>query len=130
MDKFSFEDLNAYKYARALVRSIYVLLDSFPYAERNALTDQLRRSVISVPSNIAEGMGRKSTKEQLHFIEIAYGSLMEVLCQIQLANDLNYISDDDYVEKRDQIQTTAKIISGLHTSLSKTLNTNTLNTKL
>ena len=123
MDKFSFEDLNAYKYSRALVKSIYVLLDKFPYSERNALTDQLRRAVISVPSNIAEGMGRMSSKEQIHFIEISYGSLMEVLCQIQLARDLDYISEDELVEKKNQIQSTAKLISGLRTSLVKTLNT-------
>ena len=123
MDKFSFEDLNAYKYSRALVKSIYTLLDKFPYSERNALTDQLRRAVISVPSNIAEGMGRMSTKEQVHFIEISYGSLMEVLCQIQLAKDLDYISDEELSEKKAQIQSTAKLISGLRSSLVKTLST-------
>ena len=123
MDKFSFEDLNAYKYSRALVKSIYTLLDKFPYSERNALTDQLRRAVISVPSNIAEGMGRMSSKEQAHFIEISYGSLMEVLCQIQLARDLGYISDEELLEKKVQIQSTAKLISGLRSSLVKTLNT-------
>ena len=123
MDKFSFEDLNAYKYSRALVKSVYTLLDKFPYSERNALTDQLRRAVISVPSNIAEGMGRMSSKEQAHFIEISYGSLMEVLCQIQLARDLGYISDEELLEKKVQIQSTAKLISGLRSSLVKTLNT-------
>jgi len=123
MDKFSFEDLNAYKYARALVRSTYVLIDKFPYSERNALSDQLRRAVISVPSNIAEGMGRMSVKEQVRFVEISYGSLMEVLCQLQLAKDLEYISDVEMNEKREQIQTTAKLISGLRASLIKTLNT-------
>lgn len=125
MDKFSFEDLNAYKYGRALVRSVYALLEKFPAYERYALTDQLRRSVISIPSNIAEGMGRMSLKEQIHFIEISYGSLMEVLCQIQLARDLNYITDAEFSEKREQIQTTAKILSGLRVSLIKALNTST-----
>ena len=123
MDKFSFEDLNAYKYSRALVKSVYTLLDKFPYSERNALTDQLRRAVISVPSNIAEGMGCMSSKEQAHFIEISYGSLMEVLCQIQLARDLGYISEEELLEKKVQIQSTAKLISGLRSSLVKTLNT-------
>ena len=97
-------------------------MDKFPYSERNALTDQLRRAVISVPSNIAEGMGRMSTKEQVHFIEISYGSLMEVLCQIQLAKDLDYISAEELSEKKVQIQSTAKLISGLRSSLVKTLN--------
>ena len=123
MDKFSFEDLNAYKYSRDLVKSVYALLDKFPYSERNSLTDQLRRSVISVPSNIAEGMGRMSTKEQVHFIEISYGSLMEVLCQLQLASDLGYISEEELLEEKSQIQINAKLISGLRSSLIKTLNT-------
>ena len=123
MDRFGFEELNAYKYSRALVKSVYVLLDKFPYSERNALTDQLRRAVISVPSNIAEGMGRMSAKEQIHFVEISYGSLMEVLCQIQLASDLGYISEDELSDKKGQIQLTAKLISGLRSSLVRTLNT-------
>ena len=66
-----------------------------------------------------------SLKEQIHFIEISYGSLMEVLCQIQLARDLNYITDAEFSEKREQIQTTAKILSGLRVSLIKALNTST-----
>ncbi len=64
-----------------------------------------------------------SAKEQIHFIEIAYGSLMEVLCQLQLAKDLDYISAEEMSEKRTQIQTTAKILSGLRASLIHSLNT-------
>lgn len=119
MDSFSFEDLNAYKYSRALVRSVYNLVVRFPNYERNVLSDQLRRSVISVPSNIAEGIGRTSPKEQVHFLEISYGSLMEVLCQLQLAHDLDYITVEEFYERRAQIQTTAKILSGLRSSLIK-----------
>lgn len=122
MDRFSFEDLDAYKYSRALVRSVYSLIDKLPYSERNALANQMRRAVISIPSNIAEGMGRVSVKEQMHFIEISYGSLMEVLCQMQLARDLNYISEEELLVKRDQIQKTAKILSGLRASLIRKLN--------
>ena len=78
MDQFSFENLNAYKYDRALVKSVYGVVNNLPYSERNALVDQLKRAVISVPSNIAEGMSRKTVKQQQYFIEISYGSLMEV----------------------------------------------------
>ena len=119
MDSFSFEDLNAYKYSRALVRSVYEIVEKFPNYERTVLSDQLRRAVISVPSNIAEGMGRTSPKEQVRFIEISYGSLMEVLCQLQLAQDLKYITVEEFYEQRSHIQTTAKIISGLRSSLIK-----------
>lgn len=122
MDRFSFEDLDAYKYSRALVRSVYTLIEKLPSTERNALANQIRRAVISIPSNIAEGMGRISIKEQVHFIEISYGSLMELLCQMQLARDLNYISEEEMLIKRGQIQKTAKILSGLRSALIKKLN--------
>jgi len=118
MDKFSFEELNVYKYARALVRSVYKIIQELPSVERHALADQLRRAVISVPSNIAEGMSRKTAKQQQHFIEISYGSLMEVLCQLQLAKDLNYISQQALEGQREHIVTTAKLLSGLHASLN------------
>jgi len=121
MDKFAFEDLNAYKYARALVKSVYVLIKKLPREEQYALGDQLRRAVVSVPSNIAEGMSRISDKEKVHFLEISYGSLMETLCQLTLANDLGYINEDDIAEQRQHISDTAKIISGLRSSILKKL---------
>ena len=93
---FNFEKLNAYQNARLLVKDVYNLLDKFPQKEEFALKSQLRRAVVSIPSNIAEGMGRISDKEKIHFIEIAYSSLMEVYCQLQLANDLNYITNSDF----------------------------------
>lgn len=119
MDKFSFEDLNAYKYARALVKSVYVLIRKLPREEQYALGDQLRRAVVSVPSNIAEGMSRISDKEKVHFLEISYGSLMEVLCQLTLANDLEYISEEELLKEREHISDTAKILSGLRASIQK-----------
>ena len=82
MDKFTFFDLRVYKEAKLLVREVYSLLDKFPKVETFALSDQLRRAVVSVPSNIAEGSGRYSIREKIHFIEIAYGSLTETLCQL------------------------------------------------
>jgi len=91
--KYSFEKLNAWQESRQLVVSVYQLLDKFPKFEKYALCDQLRRAIVSVPSNLAEGSGRLSAKEQLRFIEISYGSLMEAYCQLILANDLNYIDN-------------------------------------
>lgn len=69
MDKFTFFDLRVYKEAKLLVREVYSLMDKFPKYETYALSDQLRRAVVSVPSNIAEGSGRFSIKEKIHFIE-------------------------------------------------------------
>ncbi|MBQ2001973.1 MAG: four helix bundle protein, partial [Bacteroidaceae bacterium] len=71
---FSFRNLLVYQQAKDLVVHVYQLVKQFPKEEHYALCDQLRRAVISIPSNIAEGMGRTSKKEQLHFMEIAYGS--------------------------------------------------------
>ena len=74
---------------------VYQLLRKYPSCEQYALCDQLRRAVISVPSNIAEGMSRISAKEKAHFIEIAYGSLLETLCQLEISQELGYITETD-----------------------------------
>ena len=110
---FTYRDLMAYKYAKARVKEVYALLSNFPKEEKYALCDQLRRSVISVPSNIAEGMGRVSVKEQVHFIEIAFGSLNEVMCQIEIAQDLGYITISQQEVIEDIVRNIAKTLSGL-----------------
>lgn len=90
---YSFEKLNVWQEAKKLVVEVYHLLDSFPKFEKYALSDQIRRAIVSVPSNIAEGSGRKSIKEQIHFLEISYGSLMETYNQLLIAIDLGYITE-------------------------------------
>ena len=119
---FQFEKLNAWQEARKLVLEVYRLVEKFPKAENYALCDQLRRAAISVPSNIAEGSGRMAIKEQTHFLEIAFGSLMEIYCQIQIAVDLNYITVEDLQNIKRRIFTTSKLISGLRTSKLAQLN--------
>ena len=119
---FQFEKLNAWQEARKLVADVYRLLEKFPKTENFALCDQLRRAAISVPSNIAEGTGRMAVKEQIHFLEIAFGSLMEVYCQLQIAVDLNYITFEDLQNTKRKIFTTSKLISGLRTSKLAQLN--------
>ncbi len=120
--QYAFEKLNAWKESRILVKNVYQLLDNFPKFENYALCDQIRRSIVSVPSNLAEGSGRISTKEQLHFYEISYGSLMESYCQLTLASDLNYIGTADLDQLRPQIDTVARMLNGLRSSLLKTVN--------
>lgn len=110
---YTYKNLEAYKEAQALVLMVYRLLKKFPKEETYALCDQLRRAVISVPSNLAEGSGRYSTKEQLHFLEIAYGSLLEVECQMDIAHDLEYISTDDLSEANLQIMRVAALLAGM-----------------
>ena len=82
---YSFEKLKVWQEAKKLVVDVYHLLDNFPKFEKYALCDQIRRAIVSVPSNIAEGSGRRSLKEQIHFLEIAYGSLMETYNQLLIA---------------------------------------------
>ena len=92
----SFRNLNAYIKAKELVSVVYTLIKKFPKEEQYALCDQLRRAVISIPSNIAEGSGRLTIKDQSHFYSIAYGSLMEVFAQVDVACDLGYITKEEF----------------------------------
>lgn len=111
--KYEYKKLDVYKESKVLVKMIYALLEKFPKVETYALCDQLRRSVISVPSNIAEGSGRTSAKDQAHFFEIAYGSIMEVSCQMDIACDLGYINLDELKQIEEQARRIAAMLSGL-----------------
>ncbi|TVZ15320.1 four helix bundle protein [Maribacter sp. MAR_2009_72] len=105
-----YKELDIWVQARMLVKTVYVLTKSFPQDEQFSLTSQVRRCVISVPSNIAEGCGRQSNKETIHFLHIARGSLFELETQLILAGDLNYISDIDIVLK--EIERVKKLLNG------------------
>ena len=111
--KYDYKKLNVYIESKILVKMVYLLLKKFPKEEQYALCDQLRRAVISVPSNISEGFGRFSSKEQVHFFEIAYGSLREVDCQMDIACDLEYISSSEFSEIEKQINKVSAILSGI-----------------
>jgi four helix bundle protein len=116
MEIYQFERLVAWQKAKELVIAIYQLVKNFPQYEQFALCSQLRRAAISVPSNIAEGAGRISVKEKIHFLEISYGSLMEAYCQLQIAAELCYISADDLKEIKPLFFETSRLISGLRNS--------------
>ena len=118
---FSFENLRVYKVARELVKSIYLVQNKFPKEERYALGDQVRRAAVSITANLAEGSGRQSVKEKIHFIEIAFGSMTEVFCELQIACDLNYIKTDEFDALRPQFTEVAKMLSGLRNTLQKQL---------
>lgn len=113
---FSYRNLRVYQHAKLFVIFVYNLLKQFPKEEQYALCDQLRRAAISIPSNIAEGSGRVSLKEQIHFIEIAFASSYEVMCQIELAYELNYINEKELKESEEQVQSIAQMLSGLRNS--------------
>ncbi len=119
--EYSFQKLKAWQEAKKLVVDVYRLLDCFPKFEKYAICDQIRRAVVSVPSNIAEGSGRKSLKEQIHFLEISYGSLMETYNQLLIAIDLTYITEESVEAIKPSIDAVAKMINGLSSSFSKKL---------
>ena len=112
---FSFRKLDVYQESKKYVLHIYELLKQFPKEEQYALCDQLRRSAVSIPSNLVEGMGRVSLKEQIHFIEIAFGSLSETICQLDIACELNYISK----EQLTQLENLAKQLIRMFSSLKR-----------
>jgi four helix bundle protein len=113
LDIFQFEKLVAWQKAKELTRCVYQLIAAFPQHEQYALSSQIRRAVISIPSNIAEGSGRTSMKEKIHFLEIAYGSLTETYCQLLIASELGYLSSDDLIAVKPMFQETSRLISGL-----------------
>ena len=113
---YAFEKLDAWRQAKELAKLVYQLVAKFPPYEQFALSSQVRRAVISVPSNIAEGTGRMSMKEKIHFLEISYGSLMETYCQLQIAVELNYITNEDLEQVKPLFFETSRLISGLRRS--------------
>ncbi len=121
---FSFENLKVYQLSRNLVRDIYILQNSFPKEERYALGDQVRRAAVSITANLAEGSGRQSIREKIHFIEIAFGSMTEVYCELQIACDLKYIDNNRFESLRPQFTELAKMLSGLRNSLQKQIDNN------
>ena len=102
--KFGFEKLEVWQNSIQLSKLIYYLTLSFPKEETYGLTSQIRRAMISVSSNIAEGSSKNSLKDQARFSEIAFGSLLEVLNQIILAFELSYISEENYIDCRNKIE--------------------------
>jgi four helix bundle protein len=117
VEVFGYRKLLVYQKSRDYVAMIYKLLRKFPTEERFALCDQLRRAAISITSNIAEGMGRFSDKEKIHFLEIAFGSLYETMSQIELALVFNYITQEEFDDLEKNVVEIAKMLSGLRNSI-------------
>lgn len=108
----NYTELDVWKYARELVKLVYQLTKGFPQDELYSLTNQIRRSVISVPSNIAEGVGRQSNKETIHFLFIAKGSLNEVETQLYLSFDLGYMSEIELKNILEKVISNKKLLNG------------------
>jgi len=114
---YKYEDLIAWRKAKAFAVEIYRVTESFPRAETYGITSQLRRAAVSVPSNIAEGQGRLTKGEFCHFLGQARGSLLEVETQLSIALDLDFVSQSDFDRLRARSTEVRKILNGLIDSM-------------
>ena len=126
MQDFFYRKLKVYQDAMILLEDVYNLTKKFPQQELYGLTNQIQRAAVSIPSNIAEGMGRFSIKDRIRFIDISNGSLMEVMCQLEIAHRLGYISDEELQIQDTKIATIAKMVLGLRKNLEEKLNNNSV----
>ena len=124
MKQNPFRELDAYKEGKNLIKEVYRLLKKFPKEEQYAMCDQLRRAAISITSNIAEGSGRNSFKEKVHFLEFSYGSLMEVLSQIDVACDLEYITVEEFNNFEVMVENVGRPLLGLKNYFARQDNPN------
>lgn len=109
----NFTDLRAWQHAHQLSIDIYMATRNFPKEEIFGITRQIRQAVVTVESNIAEGFGRRTSADRLHFYDMARGSLNELQTQLLLARDIQYLIDRDYAVLTTQATDCHKILSGL-----------------
>jgi four helix bundle protein len=117
----SFQELEVWQKVHQLVLQIYRVTDSFPDRERYGIISQVRRSAASIPANIAEGFGRKTTKELLQFLVQANGSLEETRYFMILSGDFGYLKEQDFEEMQKYCSSVAQMIAALGRSLKSRL---------
>lgn len=115
----SFKDLKVWEKSYKLSLEIYKATRNFPSEERFGLTSQVRRSAISIPSNIAEGYGRRYLKQYIQFLCVAYGSGSEMETQLMLAKDLEYLKDNEFKELIEKYYEVERMLLSLIKSLEK-----------
>jgi four helix bundle protein len=115
----NYKELILWQKAMDLVVIVYGLTDAFPKREMFGRTNQIRRAAVSVPSNIAEGQGRNSIGEFVHFLSIARGSLQELETQLLIAGRLKYSDEKAICELMTSIAEVARILNGLQNSLAR-----------
>ncbi len=113
----SFRELEVWQKAHALTLEVYCATGCFPRAEQFGIVAQMRRSAMSVPANIAEGFGRHTTKDFLHFLTIANGSLEETRYFLILSNGLQYLPEDDFKRLERKFDSVAQMLGALSRSL-------------
>lgn len=117
-----FTDLMAWQESHKVVLDIYHITNKFPREEQFGLTNQIRRAVISITSNIAEGFGRRGVKERIQFYYLAQGSLTEVKNQVFIARDVGYITEKESQHVMEQLNTAHALFQGLITKTKTFLN--------
>jgi len=115
----SYKELKVWQKAMELVTVVYRATGEFPKEEQYGLTSQMRRSAVSVPSNIAEGWGRGNTGEYIRFLGIARGSLMELETQIIISEKLSFLQTNAQETLLTQLREVGRMLNGLITSLKK-----------
>ena len=122
---YSFEKLDVWQKAREYVAFVYLLTDQFPDKEKFGIISQIRRAAVSITSNIAEGSSRSSLKEQIRYIEIAYGSALETYCQLILSMDLGFISINEFQMANERLKEITNKLNALKNSQVKRINDQT-----
>jgi len=113
----NYKDLKVWQKSMDLVVDVYIIVSSFPQLERFALSDQIRRCSVSIPSNIAEGAGRNHTKEFVQFLSVSLGSLYELQTQLEIAKKVGYITNTQELDNKTlEIE---KMLNALITSIKK-----------
>ena len=115
----SYQDLIVWQKSVLLVTDIYTITKTFPQDERFGITSQLNRAAVSIPTNIAEGWGRETSKNYLQFLRISRGSIMEVQTLLIITKNLNYISEEKFDILRNKTEEVGKILQGLIKSINE-----------
>lgn len=116
---YSFEKLHVWTDIRKMITAIYTITGSFPEKEKYSLVVQMRRAAISISSNLAEGTSRTGLRDQAHFYQFAYSSLMELLSQLIVSHDLAFVSKEEYLDIRQQMEIISNKINALRKSALK-----------
>lgn len=112
MYEVNFRNLDVWKKSKELCIFIYKLSNTMPKEETYGMISQIRRAVVSIPSNIAEGYAKSSMKEKLRFIEVSIGSFYELATQIEIAKDINYITEKQYQEFKKYFEEVGRLLGG------------------
>ena len=119
MHIYSFEKLEVWKESIKLATNVYNYTNEFPHEEKFGLTSQMRRSSVSISSNIAEGTARLTNKDKAHFMTIAYSSTLELLNQTIISKELNFISEENYKNIRLEVESITNKINALRNHFTK-----------